>query len=251
MTKHLILPDCQVKPGTPINHFTAIGNYIVRKRPDVVVNIGDFWDLPSLSSYDIKLAGFASRDYKADVEYGNEAMRLLLAPINEYNKGRRNKYKPRLVFTLGNHEDRITRFRDDAENARFRNIVTLDDLFLDDWQVVPFKKVIKINGIHYCHYFYAQNSGRPIGGNAQYKLTKLKFSYVQGHQQEMSVARESLANGQVIRGLMAGCCYQHNEAYRGPQACYEWRGIHMLHEVKNGDYGHMEISMKFLLERYL
>ena len=249
--KHLIIADTQVKPGVPTNHFTAIGNYIVAKRPDVVVHIGDNWDLPSLSSYDLGKVGFESRDYRADIEAGNDAMRLLMAPIHKYNKGRKDKYEPRLVFTLGNHCDRITRFRNEASNGRFRNIVTQKDFLLDGWQVVPFKKVIKIDGVNYCHYFYAQNSGRPIGGNAQYKLTKLKFSYVMGHQQEMSVARESLSNGTVIRGLMAGCCYQHEEEYRGPQAKYEWRGIHLLHGVKQGDYDHCEVSLDFLLSRYL
>ncbi len=51
MTTHLIIPDCQVKPGHDYNYLKAIGNYIVKKRPDVIVNIGDFADMPSLSSY--------------------------------------------------------------------------------------------------------------------------------------------------------------------------------------------------------
>ena len=183
--KHLVIPDTQVKPDTPTNHFTAIGNYIVAKQPDVVVHIGDHWDMPSLSSYDLKKAGFENRCYKDDIDAGNDAMRLLMAPIIAYNKGRRNKYEPRLVMTLGNHCDRITRFREDAANARFRNIVTQKDFYTEGWQVVPFKKIIKIDGLNYTHYIYNQNSGTPIGGNAQYKLTKLKFSYVMGHQQEM------------------------------------------------------------------
>jgi hypothetical protein len=251
MTKHLVIPDTQVRPGTPMDHFTAIGNYIAVKQPDTVVHIGDHWDMHSLSSYDLKQAGFANRSYSDDIEAGNEAMRLLMAPIKAYNKGRKKKYTPRMVLTLGNHEERINRFREDAENARFRDVVTQKDFDTAGWKVVPFKKVIKIDGINYAHYFYAQNSGRPIGGLAQFKLTKLKFSYVMGHQQEMSAARESLANGQIIRGLMAGCCYQHEEVYRGPQAKYEWRGVHMLHEVNKGDYSHCEVSLKFLRGHYL
>lgn len=249
--KHLVVPDTQVKPGVPIDHFTALGNYIVEKQPDVIVHIGDHFDLPSLSSYDAGKVGFENRDYKADIDAGNDALGLLMAPINEYNKRRKNKYEPRKVITLGNHENRIDRFREDASNARFRNIVTTKDFALDGWKVVPFKQVIRIDGICYSHYFYAQNSGRPIGGLAHYKLTKLKFSYVMGHQQEMDCARESLANGQVIRGLMAGCFYQHDEEYRGPQARGEWRGIHMLHEVKDGNYDHMEVSLGFLRSNYL
>ena len=249
---HLVIPDTQVKPGVPLDHFTALGNYIVEKQPDVIVHVGDHWDMESLSIYDQGKVGFEGRDYKADIEVGNEAMDLLFAPIRNHNKGRRKKYQPKMYLTLGNHEDRIDRFRNDADNGRFRNVVTMADFEAHDFKLVPFKKILKLDGLHYCHYFYAQNSGRPIGGLAQYKLTKLKFSYIMGHQQEMDCARESLSNGQVIRGLMAGCFYQHSEAYRGPQASGEWRGVHMLHEVNGkGNYDHMEVSLNFLLRRYL
>jgi len=249
--KHLVIPDTQVKPGVPINHFTALGNYVVAKQPDVIIHLGDHWDMPSLSSYEVGKVGFESGDYAADIEAGNEAMRLFEAPIKEYNKGRRNKYQPKKVLTFGNHENRITRFQEEAENARFRNVVTMKDFELNGWKAVPFKKIVKIDGIHYCHYFYQQNSGRAIGGLAHYKLNKLKFSFVMGHQQDMDFARIGLNNGDVIRGLMAGAFYQHDEDYRGSQANSEWRGVWMLHEVRAGNYCLMEVSMGFLLSNYL
>ena len=34
--KHLIIPDTQVKPGTPINHLGWAGQYAVDKKPDDV-----------------------------------------------------------------------------------------------------------------------------------------------------------------------------------------------------------------------
>ena len=49
MTKHFILPDCQVKPGVDTNYLEHIGKYLVEKKPDVIVCIGDFADMPSLS----------------------------------------------------------------------------------------------------------------------------------------------------------------------------------------------------------
>lgn len=207
----------------------------------------------SLSSYDVGKVGFENRDYVEDIEAGNEAMRLLLNPLKDFNKGKgkRKKYTPNKVITLGNHEERITRFRADANNARFKGIVTQDDFDLEDWKVVPFLKITKIAGIHFSHYFYAQQSGRALGGNAQYKLTKLKFSYVQGHQQQMDCASETLNNGTTIRGLLGGSFYQHKEAYRGEQNSAEWQGVHMLHECKGGNFDHSEISMRFLRSRYL
>ncbi len=77
------------------------------------MQIGDFADMPSLSSYDIGKKSFEGRRYKTDIEVTKKAMEMLLAPIKEYNeRARRNKdkqYRPRMVLTLGNHEERISR----------------------------------------------------------------------------------------------------------------------------------------------
>ena len=249
--KHLVIPDTQVKPNVPLDHFTALGNYIVEKQPDVIVHIGDHWDMPSLSSYDEGKAGFDQRDYRADIDTGNEAMRLMFAPIDAYNKRRKKKYEPRLVFCMGNHEERVNRATESANSARFRNVVTQDDFDLDRWKTVKFLTPVKIDGIFYCHYFVAPRSGRAYGGNAHYKLNKLKFSFCMGHVQDKDSAQEYLNNGQTIRGLQAGTFYQHDEEYHGFQGGHYWRGIHMLHEVRNGNYDHMEVSMDFLRKRYL
>lgn len=249
--KHLVIPDTQCKPGVPDDHFTALGHYIVEKQPDVIVHIGDHWDMPSLSSYDEGKAGFDQRDYLADIEAGNEAMRKLFAPIDEYNKRRKNKYQPECFFTIGNHENRINRATESASSARFRGIITMDDCDLSRWQAVPFLTPVCIDGIYYCHYFVAPRSGRAYGGNAHYKLAKLKFSFIMGHVQDKDTAHEYLNNGQTLRGLQAGTFYQHDEEYHGFQGGHYWRGVHMLHEVRQGNYDHMEVSMDFLRRRYL
>jgi hypothetical protein len=111
--KHLIIPDTQVKPNTPIDHLNWAGQYAVKMRPDVIVMIGDHWDMESLSSYDKGKKSFEGRRYTKDIEAGIVGMEAFLKPIrDEQARLRRNKEKqwnPRLVFTLGNHENRITR----------------------------------------------------------------------------------------------------------------------------------------------
>ncbi len=47
----------------------------------MVINGGDFADMPSLSSYDIGKKTFEGRRYKADIEAAHSAMEALLAPI--------------------------------------------------------------------------------------------------------------------------------------------------------------------------
>ena len=248
--KHLVIPDPQVKPGVPIDHFTALGNYIVAKQPDKIINLGDHWDMPSLRKQD-PAAQKEGRNTAEDIQAGNDALDLLMAPIVAYNKGRRKKYKPQLFMLRGNHEDRITRRLEEEPDLK---VLLSQDLFNDKahgWKVVPFLKPINLDGIEYAHYFYNQLSGIAIGGSCLYKLNKLKFSFTQGHVQVKDIAELYLSNGKTIRGLVAGAFYQHYEEYRGPQANSEWRGIIVKHEVKNGNYSLMEVSLSYLLENYL
>ena len=57
--KHLIIPDTQVKPGHPIDHLRWAGQYAVDKKPDGIIHIGDHFDMPSLSSWDVGKKSFA------------------------------------------------------------------------------------------------------------------------------------------------------------------------------------------------
>jgi hypothetical protein len=56
--KHVVIPDIQAKPGHSFRYLERIGEYIVEKKPDVIVCIGDFADMPSLSSYDVGTKSF-------------------------------------------------------------------------------------------------------------------------------------------------------------------------------------------------
>ena len=84
--KHLVIPDCQVKPGISVKYLENIGKYIVEKLPDVIVCIGDFADMPSLSSYDIGKKSFEGRTYKADIKAVHKGMEALLHHYGSFKK---------------------------------------------------------------------------------------------------------------------------------------------------------------------
>jgi len=80
--KILVIPDTQCKPDTPTKHLTWAGKAICDYKPDIVIHLGDHWDMPSLSSHD--KAGskyFEGKRYLADIEAGNVGMEALLAPV--------------------------------------------------------------------------------------------------------------------------------------------------------------------------
>jgi len=239
---HCLIPDMQVTPDTPTDHLTWIGEYINEQKPDVVVNIGDFADMESLSSYDVGKKAAEGRRVVKDIDSANQAMNLLMEPI---------KYSPELHFTLGNHEYRIDRAIEC--DAKLDGFLSTENFNYRDhgWTIHPFLKPVEIDGISYCHYFYNPSTGRPYGGKSIItRIQNIGFSFSMGHQQGLTAGIKELNNGKVIRGLVAGSGYLHDENYIGYQANGHWRGIIMKHEVFSGQYDLMEVSLDYLCRKY-
>jgi hypothetical protein len=243
-TTHIVIPDTQCKPGGSLEHLRWAGKYIAERKPDTVIHLGDHWDFPSLSSYEKKGSRwFEGRRVQDDIAAGNQGLDLLMEGMGNFRPGR-------MVLLRGNHEDRLTRFI--SENPALEGVFGFD-LFNDvshGWEVVPYLQPIEIDGLVFCHYFYNPANGRPYGGNIDTMLRNIGHSFVQGHRQGLSVGRRELSTGHTQRGLVAGSFYEEPEDYRGPQAAFEWRGILVLHEVADGNYDLMEVSMGFLRRRF-
>ena len=147
----LVLPDAQVKPGVPTEHLEWAGRYAAEKKPEVIVCIGDWWDMPSLSSYDKGRRSFEGRRFKEDIKAGREAMELFIGPIREEQKflsdNHKKRWNPRLIFTLGNHEERIERAT--QIQPEFDGLISYDDLGLKEmgWEVHPFLEVVIVEGV--------------------------------------------------------------------------------------------------------
>lgn len=238
MTDHLVIPDVQMKPGLSLRHLDAAGRFIKSRKPKVIVCIGDFWDFPSIG-YDRKTIHAEGQRLVKDIDAGNRAMDLLLSYV---------RHPCRLIFTEGNHEDRLRRLA--MENPEFDGLASLSDLNLSKFEIYPFLQPAVIDGIHYAHYFANPFSGKPYGGTIANMIQKIGFSFTMGHKQTLEWGRKDLANGQVIQGLIAGAFYQHNERYKGPQGNHHWRGIIYKHGVKNGKYDLETISLHRLLRDF-
>lgn len=250
--KHLFIPDVQAKEGVDLEHLSWIGQYIVDKKPDVIICIGDFADMPSLSSYDKGKLKFEGRRYKKDIAAAKKAMDLLLGPLREYNERmahqHKARYKPRMVLTLGNHEERIQRAIND--NSELDGLMSYNDLPYEDWEVHDFLEPVFIDGVCYTHYMANPMTGRPYGGMASTILKNVGHSFVVGHAQKLEVATRHLTTGQQQWGIIAGACYTHDEDYKGYQGNNHWRGMILLHRVKDGNFDPCFISLDYLKEKY-
>lgn len=253
--RHYVIPDCQIRPGDPVDHLDWIAQDIIRRKPDVIVCIGDWWDLPSMSSYSV--AGGLEKENKrlmADIEVGRDAMHRMTVPIwkevKRLAEGHRKRWNPRLVFTEGNHEYRIERVA--INDARFEGVVGthLLDVETFGFERFKFEQPVEIDGVWYCHYWKTAHSPRPIGGSIDNRLNKMGFSFVQGHEQGKRYGDRPLANGKTIHGIVAGSCYLGVESYRGPQSANEWRGTVVLHDVHEGDFEPMFLTLRWLCKQY-
>lgn len=249
----LVIPDAQVKHGVPLQHLRWLGNYIVKKKPDIIVNIGDFADMPSLSSYDVGKKSFEGRQYTKDIAAVHRGMAQLLLPLIELQHRQRvNKkkvYRPRMVLTLGNHEQRIVRA---VENDRkLEGLLSLDDLAYDKfgWEVHPFLDVVMIEGVAFSHYFATGTAGRP-SSTASAQLNRQHSSCVAGHQQGLQIATGKRADGSLLTSIIAGSFYLHDEDYLGNQGNKHWRGALMLHNVKEGQFDLNLLPMQYLEKRF-
>lgn len=249
--KIAVIPDTQVKPGVDTKYLENIGKYILEKKPDVIVHMGDHWDMPSLSSYDVGKKAFEGRRYKNDIEAGNLGMTSLMKPLNDYNERARANHKPRYtprkVFLMGNHENRINR----AVNSdpKLEGTIGVEDLYLQGWETYDFLEVALIGGIAFSHYFVTGVAGRPAStANAQ--LNKKHMSCIAGHQQGLQIATAERADGQRLTSIIAGSCYEHDEDYLGHQGNKHWRGFLMLHEVQNGQFDLMPLSLNYINQKY-
>ena len=251
--------DVQVKEGVPMQHLEALGNYIVKKQPEVIVMIGDWADMPSLSSYDVGKKSFEGRMYTKDVEAARLGMDVLLMPMKQYNMrqamNRKKQYKPRMVMCWGNHDQ--ARIERAIENDRkLEGLISVNDFGFAEqgWECHDFLDIVNIDGIRYSHYFVNPNSllKNCVGGNIDAKLKNLGWSFSMGHQQTLQYGIQYLPDGESRQGLVAGAFYMHNEGYMGSQGNKShWRGVVMKNQVQNGQYDPCFVSLNYLLEKYI
>lgn len=247
--RHLFIPDTQVQPGVRTNHITALGNYIEHWRPDVIVIAGDWYDMKSLCVYDRDLADVTQRRYASDLEAGDVALRAMMKPWKDIKK-----YKPRLIFTLGNHEERANRLFDEQPKLRGATGMPWTMPSAWGWEVHPYLKPVVVDGVAYCHLFVKGANGRVVNtkfgaANARTQVLREMRSCTAGHKPGLDVHLQPIGTG-TMRGLIAGSFYQHAEAYMSPQGDTYWRGVLMKHEVRRGDYDLMEVSLDYLLRKW-
>lgn len=243
-----VLPDKQVRPGISLDYCWRIGMYLAHEKPDIIIDGGDFADMPSLSTYEQPGSrGMEGQRYREDILSVQTAMRMMMTPIKEEME--RTGWKPRLIMILGNHENRIDRAI--KSTPKLDGVIGLCDLHYEEWgfEVYPFLEPVIVEGIAFCHYFCSGVMGKPIT-TARALINKKHMSCFAFHQQGRDIAFGMRGDGRHMTGIIAGSCYEHDEDYLNHQTNNHWRGLYILNDVVDGEFEEKAVSLKYLKRRY-
>lgn len=249
----MIVPDTQIRPGVPTEHIPWAAKAAIEYKPDAIIVMGDWWDLPSLSTHDLPGSKEAEgRRVRPDIDAGNDAFRLFWDPIkaeiDRLARGHRKRWDPERHFLLGNHEDRLSRAI--ARDPKWDGMLTMAALETPGFQRHDYLRIVNIDGIKYCHYFPNPHSGKAIGGTITNRLGHIGSSFVQGHQQGFLYASKQYPD-HVKHGIVCGRFYMHGEHYRPADVQdAEWNGIIVLNQVQGGDFDIMPLRMAYLAKKY-
>ena len=248
MTTHLVIPDQHVHPDHNNDRFEWLGRLIIDLRPDVVINMGDMADMPSLSSYDKGTTSFEGKRYSKDVASVFDAHQRVISPLRKTKKK-----MPRMVFTIGNHEQRINKVVN--ADSRLEGTVGMKDLLLEEWgwEVYPFLEPVIIDGIAYAHYFTSGVMGRPIGGEnpAKSLLNKQHMSATAGHTHTLDFASTVNAGGSRLMGLVCGAYVDYPSSWNNAQSeALWWSGVVIKRNVDKGTYDPQFVSIETLRKEY-
>jgi len=248
---HLVIPDAHAHPDFDNDRFDWLSSLVRDLRPDVVVNLGDGADMPSLCGYDKGKKSFHGRTYRKDIDAFLESQDRLWSPL------RRSKKKlPFSVYLIGNHEERIGRALE--LQSELEGTISYGDLELPRWydQVVGYDGgspgIVSIDGVDYAHYFISGVMGRAIGGEhpAYSLVTKRLRSSTCGHVHTADYCIRTDGAKRKVMGCVAGVYQDYRAGWAGGANDLWWRGVIYKTHVEDGTYNIRFISLDEIKKEY-
>lgn len=247
----IVLPDQHAIGSHNNDRADWAGKLIRDLKPDVVVNMGDAIDLPSLSSYDKGTRAFQGKSYKTDLDAHLDFQDRLWHPMKKLKKK-----MPRTVILEGNHEHRIERALD--LSPELIGTIGFKDFAFDDYydEVIRYDGgtpgIWKIENILFAHYFITGVSGRPMGGEhpAHTLVSKNKVSSIAAHTHLYDYVTQTNIDEQTHNGLIVGCYQDYINDWAGNIGKLWRSGITILRNVENGDFDLQFISIGALKKEY-
>jgi len=238
-------PDAHCMPGHDTQPVKAIARWFADEGVDIVVNIGDFNDMASLSSYSKGTVEMEGSRLAEELEYSKEMIGLFHDEMGGHN--------PHMIMTLGNHENRLHRL--EGNDPQMQGAFGDDPFGYEEagYWVYPYLDIVKINGVAFSHAFVNPTSlmGSIQGGSADIRLKNIGFPHIAGHQHGPLIhGQRMLGDGSPLSTLIIGCAHTESHDYWG-RGRDVYRGAAVLRNVRDGSYDPDIRKLNNIMETYL
>lgn len=241
---HLVVGDCHTAPGQDFRRFVWLARLVNELKPDVLVQIGDWYSMDSLCYH-------RSQKERSEDRVTEELLAGEMA-LTAFESTLDPAVQPEKHFLGGNHDQRMLDLADDAP--------WLDGVFsvgaaheAEGWNFHPYLDPVRIDGVRYQH-FLPDARGKGIAGKYQTArmLERVKFSesVVVGHSHRLDFRTEADHHGRRVTALVAGCFMEHVEEYAGSDNHEWWRGVCILRNVNAGNFDLETVSLARMKELY-
>lgn len=249
----LVIPDVHIKPEhVDLTHIEALAHFIRVRKPENVVFIGDFWDMPALFS--TKRAGREmSREWAADaegrrffsdIEAGKRAFNIIIDAIRK-TKG----YSPEIHFCEGNHEYELKKFfkafpfLNNPVRKPHETVLSATNIedFIRGRKITfhPFLSNFDIDGIVFS-YCYLNEKGNAIQISTAHS-NLFRYSHVWGHSPKWGYKQEADRFGGKIFWLCTGSFLRDSK---------NWSGVSILHHNGFGDADVEQVSIERIMSDF-
>jgi hypothetical protein len=251
---HIVIGDAHSKPDQDLRRFGWLGKLIEEEGraamsarvPFRVIQIGDWFDMAALSSYDKGKGSGEERRYLDDIAAGQDAYARVRANVSDEVYDYADK-----VAIEGNHEFRVHRYMND--NAELLGLMEGPREVSEEfgWTWVPFMTWKVLDGVGYCHYMQNPNGMAVSGVNvARSLLLKGYRSVTVGHNHMLDTYTTTDAWGTPIQTLSSGCFFEDIEPYAKQSNDKWWRGVCIKSNVQNGAYDLKTVGLSTLRRRF-
>lgn len=240
----LVIPDSHVhSEDTPLGRFFTAGEIALEEKAHTIVIIGDFVSFDSIS-FHAKRGSLEKEGLrlKKDLDSGVEAFKMLMQPIFEYNKKQRKQkgkqYKPTIIYTKGNHENRLDRFIE--ENPVLEGMFELEQGFNDVYpvQFYEYGKYAEVSGILFTH--IPMKGGRPLAtriNSTGQALELVDKPIVYGHTHRLEIKqRTRVGSNKLITAVNVGCFFPGIPGYMTNDKASWWKGLVLLEDYASGEF---------------
>ncbi len=258
----LDIPDTHCYHGDNPARFGYLSKFIADIQPDTVIFKGDWFDMYSINRFN-KIGSIKREGERIclDIDAGAQALHTTWNGVSRLNARRRmykeKQYKPRVIFMLGNHEERLVTFID--ENPMLEGVPGLDIpqvissiRDIPEMEVIAYRKWVEVDDIVFTHIPF--NGGRPISGRVNtcgdaLKLVDKSSSFSHTHRLEFKQFTR-MPSQKLISAFNSGCFI--DDPY--PEYMIDsnpnwWQGVSLLFP-ENGNFNITTHSLVSLRKRY-